>query len=621
MNYKLILILLTFLITAVACDPGEQDSLATISSLTIEHAEKEEAVADAMDDLFGEESVEEGFENMAESGAVSAENPGASTATVYTNGAIYTVNPDQPWADAVAIQDGIIVAVGTEAEALAAVDESAKIIDLDGHMMMPGFQDVHLHAIEAGMNNSVCFFEPYLDAEAYVEEIAACAEDEQPNAEWVRGAGVNMANLLEYDGFPIDLLDAAVPDRPALILDDLGHGAWANTRAMEAVGYTNMEGDPWGGILVRDEASGRLTGIVLENAQQPLRGAALAPNPANLDLAYDGLLDAVEELNKHGITSVSDAGGYWDRLHERVWQRAETEDMLTVRASNALYVFPDRPFDLQMNDLRQRLNDDSDGLVRFNQAKIYVDGILSQGTGLMLEPYTNPVGLPGVSDRGIVYFEADLLNRYAQELDAAGFQLHFHVTGDAGARLALDVIENVVSANGANDQRHRLTHIYQIHPDDRDRFAELNVIADLQLSPSAYGQDYRYDMRQLIGDREGELLPVFDLYERGATITISSDWDADELSPFVKIESVLFQDPDYRPEMETVIEWMTINPAYLLHHDDMTGSIEVGKFADLIVLDQNIFDARPANISKTQVLMTLLEGEVVWISAESGWLR
>jgi len=591
MNMKHWVLFLILSLALIACSTTETESILEEGT-----AEIEAVIQDAGNTLAGGESAE----------------------LVFTNGHIYTVNPEQPWVDAVAINnEGIIVAVGSEEEAFAAVGESAAVIDLNGTMLMPGFQDMHLHAIEAGMNETVCYFEPFLDAEKYVDDVVYCAEEEQPESEWIRGAGVNVANLLEYDGFPIDLLDEAVPDRPVVIVDDIGHGAWANTLAMQAVGYDKLTENPPGGVVDRDPETGRLTGVVLENAQQKLRTASLAPTEANLQLGYEGLLRALKTLGENGITTVSDAGGYWTRGHKEIWQRAVAEETLTVRASNALYLFPDLPIDEQLKEFKAHYSNDASSLLRFNQAKVYVDGIISQGTGLMVEPYTGLFGLPGVSDDGFAYFENDVLNRYAQELDTAGFQLHFHVTGDGGARLALDAIESTLATNGDNDQRHRLTHLYLVHPDDRQRFASLNAIADLQLAPSSVDPNYAQDMEELIGQRATDLLPAFDLHEQGATITISSDWDADTLSPFVKMQSILSQDADNVPPLATIIEWMTINPAYALHQDDTTGTIEVGKFADLVVLNQNLLEVNPNQLSKTNVLLTFLGGEEVFRHPEA----
>lgn len=435
-------------------------------------------------------------------------------------------------------------------------------------------------------------------------------------------AGVNMANLFEQnnptDLLPIDFLDEAVPDRPVLVIDDLGHGAWANTLAMEAVGYDTFDGNPPGGILDRDPETGRLTGVVFENAQHALRDAAWAPTEANLSLGYFTFLGVLEELNSQGITSISDAGGYWTRGHHQIWARALEEGRMTVRASNALQLFPHLPFDMQLAEMQQIYADDATSLLRFNQVKVYADGILGQGTAWMLEPYKTFVGLQGVADTGYPIFDQEVLARSAQALDEAGFQLHVHAVGDRATRVALDTIEGVQRENGTVDRRHRLTHLYQIDPADRSRFGALGVVADFQLAPSTVDQAYIRVIDELIGPRTRELQPAFDLYDQGATITISSDWDADALSPFVKIESILFQDAANVPSMEIIIEWMTINSAYLLHQEEITGSIEVGKAADLIIIDQNIFEVMPGQISNTDVLMTMLAGEIVYESSFFG---
>ncbi|MDM8519861.1 amidohydrolase [Anaerolineales bacterium HSG6] len=532
-----------------------------------------------------------------------------SPVTVYSNGAIYTVNPAQPWATTVAIQDEQIIAVGTEAEVLAKVGNNPTIIDLQGQMMLPGFQDPHLHVLEAGLNENLCYVSDDAEFSQYIREVRACAAQQTDRA-WVQASGANMASLLYRDRSPLAVLDEAVPDRPVIVLDDLGHGAWLNTLAMQAVGYDSLTSDPPGGIILIDPDYDDLTGIVLENAQQKARTAANPPDSANLEAAYQGLLLAMDILAQNGVTSVSDAGGYWTRGHETVWQRANDENTLTVRASNALYVYPDQPFESQITELTNRYSNDSQQLLRFNQAKIYVDGILSQGTGALLAPYDTSFELPNVPDDGFLYFDEATLNNYAQTLSQAGFQLHFHITGDRATRLALDAIEAV--NDNQPDPRHRITHLYLVDAADRPRFSQLGVVADFQLAPSSVSSDYKNYMTPYLGSRAEQLLPAFDLLNQGATVTLSSDWDADELSPFKKISSVLGQSDSNKPDLATVIRMMTLDVAYLLHQEQTTGSIEVGKWADLIVINQNLFEVNPSAIKQTKVQLTLLGGEEIY---------
>lgn len=529
---------------------------------------------------------------------------------VLTNAAIYTVDETRSWAEALAIDaDGIIAAVGSEAEVLAAAGEGAEIVDLGGRMVLPGFQDIHLHAVEAGVNAVLCPFEPFDTLAGYKAAVRDCAENGETGA-WVLGAGVNMVNLLELHSNPVEVLDEISPDRPVMILDDIGHGAWANSLALQAAGYDTAEDAGSGNIILRGP-DGQPNGVVLENAPHNLRTLALPPTRANLEFAYDSLLDAAAELNANGITSVSDAGGYWPQGHHQVWDWAEEAGELTLRASNAFYIYPDRPLEEQLSELKALYHNDPDRLVRFNVAKIYVDGILSQATGALLAPYEAGLDLPEGEENGYLYFEEKALVRAARELSASGFQLHFHVTGDYGARLALDAIAQAAPEAGP----HRLTHLYLADPADYPRFATLGAIADLQLAPSAVSKDYEAFMAEFIGDRTDLLLPAGALLEAGATVTLSSDWDADELNPLIKIETAVSRERNGLPDVATAIEAMTINPAVALRHEDRTGSLEAGKFADLVVLSENILEIPLERISGVSIEATLLQGEAVFDDA------
>jgi hypothetical protein len=534
----------------------------------------------------------------------------ATSQLALINGRIYTVNEANPWAEALLIDnDGMIVQVGAT-DAIMTYNVT-KMVDLKQRLVLPGFQDAHLHVVEAGINAQLC----YIDEDAFVAELPFYFQDcpnggEFGNQGWIVGAGIDVGILLEdtTQEYPITVLDEAYPTTPVLILDSLGHGAVANSAAMAAVGYNVIEGDPPGGILIRDEFTNELTGIVLENAQQPLRDAAFPPTVENQQLAYESLLDALETLAQNGITTVSDAGGFYRQAQTEAWARVELEGVLTVRASNALYVYPDTGLDEQLRELTSRHSNDPNSLVRFNQAKIYVDGILSLLTGALYEPYS--LALPEQDAYGFEYF-GEALQNVSETLSNAGFQLHFHVTGDRGAGLALDAIERL--SNNATAP-HRLTHLYLVNETDWTRFAQLGVVADFQLAPSSVDTSYTEFMKNLIGEtRASQLLPALELYNAGALLTLSSDWDADVLSPIRKIQTVLTR-PDGRsfPNVESVIPLLTINPAVLLQHDDKTGSIEVGKSADLVVLDKNIFELQVDEIHTAQVILTMFQGEVIY---------
>lgn len=533
--------------------------------------------------------------------------PAFAKTKVLTNASIHTVNPKVPTAEAMAIDDnGMIIAVGAMQDVLAAAGKEAEVIDLGGRMVLPGFQDAHVHLVEAGVNEILCEFGPFDELDDTLATVEACVKSSK--TDWVLGSGVSMTNLLDQSDNPIALLDEISPDRPVLILDDIGHGAWANSAAMHAAGYDAIEGNPPGGIILRNRKTGKPNGVVLENAQQKLRNLAFPDTPENVEFAYESMLPTLKTMAENGITTVSDAGGFWPQGHVKVWQKALANNTLTVRASNALYVYPDMPFDEQVAALTRQFSNDPGSLLRFNQVKIYVDGILEQRTGAVLEPYRQGAGIDHGFDRGFLYFDVDTLNRYSKVLSEKGFQLHYHVTGDRGARLALDAIAQSDAAPGP----HRLTHLYLVDKADLPRFKQLGVVADFQLAPSSVDPDYVQFIRQFIGDRADTMMPSGTLQAMGADVVMSSDFDADELSPLVKIQTAVTRQKDGAPDVATAIAWMTINPARLLHQDKTTGSIEVGKIADLAIIDRDILKVPVKAIGNAKVVATVLQGRPVY---------
>ena len=533
--------------------------------------------------------------------------------TVVVNAEVYTLDPKRPWAEALAYSgDGVLLAVGDEDEVRGQAGDDPKVVDAGGRMVLPGFQDAHLHVPEAGINENLCLLPPGLTIARYERLIADCAA-EQPDASWMRAAGASLFELRDAGELPIDVLDRAVPDRPALVLDDLGHAAWTNSRGLEAAGIGENDADPQGGVFLRDPATDALTGLLLENAQQRVRNAAALDEEAN----YNGLLVALRELARNGITSVSDAGGFWGQNHPAAWKRALDEGTLTVRAQNALYVYPDLDPDDQLAEFQERFSDEPGGLLRFNTAKIYLDGILDLGTAAMIEPYDVPVDPAFPS--GFFYFRLSQFQTYVSELHRIGYRLHFHAIGDAATRAALDAVEAIdVDPAAVAARRHRITHTYLVDPADTPRFAELGVTADFQVGPESTDPDYHAYLSEFIGDRAYDLIPVKRLLDAGAHVSLSSDWDADPLSPLGTIERAVTRETEAVADVETAIELVTIDAAYALGQDDVSGSLEVGKQADFVVLDQNLLEIDVRDIDQTRVLLTVLAGRETFRSRALG---
>jgi predicted amidohydrolase YtcJ len=537
-----------------------------------------------------------------------------ATVTVLTNGKIYT--SERSFVSTIAFDDGTgkITYLGNDPAQVSNVVSITH--DLHRQVVLPGFHDVHLHVVEAGINGQICFVEAATPVRNLGSAIGRdCAYGGNG---WIMGAGIDIGILLETIDtdvnapLPIEVLDEAFPNTPIVILDSIGHGAVVNTKALQTVGLFTGTPPP-GGKVIRLE-DGTHTGIVTENMQQLFRDSAFPPTTDNREIAYGSLLEALDNLRRHGITSVSDAGGYWRQAQTQSWERALSEGKLTVKASNALYIYPDTPLSEQLPVLTSRYSNDKTSRLRFNQAKIYVDGILELGTGALYEPYLASLGLPQDEQLGFEYFGSSAnLNNVAATLANLGYQLHFHTVGDRAAGLALDAIE-AFPANSDSSVRHRLTHCYLIDQRDHNRFATLGVVADFQMSPSSLASDYTQFLSQdVIGPtRTAQLQPVKAIHDANGLVTLSSDWDADELSPLVKLEigMGIFSD------IHTVIDMMTIHGAE--QQMDRTGSIAVGKDADLVVLDKDIFSIPTSEISTAQVTLTILEGDVVFNATVDG---
>jgi len=522
------------------------------------------------------------------------------------NARVYTVNDAQPWADAVLVVDGKIAAIGSDAVVRAGASEDAEFVDLEGAFVMPGIHDIHSHPLEAQSPFAgTCLLDNQEgDAEAFISILEACAPN-QIGTDWILGSGHSVFTLLEAERPPVEILDEAIPDRPAAIMEETSHSVWVNSLALEAAGITASSENPPGGVIVKDPATGEPTGLLFDSAGDLVFDLAWQPTSEIQDLNYEGLLEAVAELNENGITSVGEGRTYWRRGFHDAWLRAERENELTVRAVLGLWAYPSQPDDTQIPALRALYNNDPDALVRISNIKVYSDGILINSTAAMLEPYLETLGdIP--SSTGLNYFDEGRLARYIREL--VDFDFHIHAIGDRGVREGLNAIEASQSAG----DRHRLTHLEVVDPADIPRFASLDVIADMQVAGDFTQPENWPENAFLIGDRASPLVPLRSLHDAGARVTLSSDWDVSALSPFVGMQNALTRTPQALPSVAEAIRAYTLNAAYALRQDDRTGSLEVGKWADLIVLDRNPFETPIRQLADTRVELTMLGGEVVF---------
>ena len=542
------------------------------------------------------------------------DSPQASSAadTVFRSGSIYTVDEQRPWAEAVAITDGRISYVGSNSGVDKYTGSDTTIVELDGRMMLPAFQDSHIHPIGAGIEASTCNLNDLPGLAEYRSTIAGYAAA-NPDVPWILGGGWSMAVFGPGATPNRNIIDELVADRPVYLSSADGHTGWANSRALAIAGIDGNTPDPDDGRIDRDPETGEAIGSLQEGA---MRLVEMYVPENTLETRQQGLKYAMKLLNGYGITSIQDA--IVNREELETYASLDRGGQLDLRVVASLWWDRERDEE-QIDDLlalRERFDDG--GRIRPTTVKIMLDGVMENYTAAMLEPYLVPDGT-----RGIPMVEAEVLNRAVSLLDALGFQAHFHAIGDAAVRQALDAVEEALIENGKLGHRHHIAHLQMIDPADIPRFKELDVVANFQ-PLWAYADDYVTELTiPFIGKARARwMYPIRSVQEAGGMIAFGSDWSVSTANPFPQIETAVTRKsavdelipvfiPEERIDLETAIAAFTINAAFVNKHEQDTGSIEVGKYADLIVVDQNLFEIEPREVSETKVLLTLLEGKAV----------
>ncbi|MEM7276818.1 MAG: amidohydrolase [Pseudomonadota bacterium] len=546
------------------------------------------------------------------SGSNDSAESSASALKLFTGGVIYTAMEGR-FAEAFAVHDGEIIAVGNNAEIQALNEAGAKRIDLKGRLVLPGLHDSHVHILEASSPLSgTCMLDAGKTPEALIGALRACAP-KQRVLDWVLGFGWDIGSFLASNEDPLAAIDAAIPDRPAAIMEQTSHAVWVNSRALEALSITAESENPAGGVIAKN-ANGLPNGLLIDNAGDLAFEVALSRTPAVDEQHLQGLYYGLSQLASNGITSFADARAYWTRGFHEFYDAAELQEGLTARAVLGLWAYPQMDDSVQLARLKSLFRRDDARLVQRTQIKVYVDGITQNTTARTLRPYLVDYGFG--TPKGLNYFTEDRLTKYISELERVGYDFHIHAIGAGGVREALNAIERARAENPQiADARHRITHVEHVHPDDIARFAELGVIADIQLAGEFTDPDLFAEYNDpLIGEDNPVLpLPARALLDAGAILSLSSDFDVSPLNPFLGIANAVNRHEGALSVQEAVDAY-TINAAFLMRHENRLGSIESGKRADFVVLDQNVFAVTPDVIADTQVLLTVIDGEEVFRS-------
>ena len=528
-----------------------------------------------------------------------------SSQKLYFNAKIYTVNKNQLWAEAMIVEGNTIVFIGSNSEARNVLEDGSEEIDLEGKLVLPGFHDVHMHPMEVGSTSTTFSLdENEVDINNYLPVIQQASQS-NPGNNWLIGFGHSINTLLEAQESPLKLLDETVSNRPVIIMEHTSHSMWVNSKALELAGFTDTSENPIGGILMKE--NGKLNGILIDNAGDIVFQLA-QKSLANSDNEYDGMVSYVlPELAKNGITSVSDARTYWKRNQHKVWQQLAEDGRLTARFNLGLWAYPEANDNEQIASLKSLFSNDKNSLLKINQIKLYSDGITHNTTAALHSNYHVDF-FNQSSNNGLNYFSEDRIKKYIEELETVGFDFHIHAIGNRGIYEALNAIEK----GSLLQNRHRLTHVEMVDANDIHRFKQLNVTADAQVAGDFTQPHYWQENAELVGTTlANNLIPIKSFTDAGVRLTLSSDWNVSTLNPFVGIQNAVTRNPQ-NISLEEAIKAYTINAAYTMRQEAAVGSLEKGKLADFIVLNQDIFSIPKSQISQTKVVRTIFNGEEIY---------
>ncbi len=523
---------------------------------------------------------------------------------------VLTMDAKQPEGRAIAIVDGRIAAVGSE-EAIAPYIEGAQVYDLPGRLVLPGFQDAHNHLIWSGTELQGLDLTGVSDLAGLRAAIEQGMQSLPENA-WVRASGWDIAAFPEAKAAD---LDAITGSRPTVLTSSDGHSAWANSAALKLAGITAHTKAPDGGRIETD-AKGDPTGVLRESATALVTDRLPDYPERQVDA---GLAAAQAEAHSYGITAIIDPTTKEWML--RGYKRFDDAGKLSLHVKAGVEIEPKEGAAGVESVLALRARYSSPRL-QVNAVKFYVDGVIETGTAALLEAYT------GSNQAGELLFTPEALKELAIAADAAKLQLHSHAIGDRAVRATLDAYEAAGRANGARDRRPQISHVELVDPLDIPRFARLGILANIQ-GLWAYPETYIVDLTEpKIGpERSQWLYPFGALKQAGATLVAGSDWSVSSMNPLEAIQvAVTRQDPadpagrvltpQHRLEVMDMLRAYTVDSAFAAFDEQQSGTLTVGKRADIVVLDQDITDGPPAEIASSKVLLTIADGIPVFTAPE-----
>ena len=549
---------------------------------------------------------------------------------ILTNAKIYTVDSMNTWAEAVAIKEGKFIYVGTEQNVGAFIGPQTKTYDLKEAMVLPGIIDAHTHpgsiAIRDNYDSTKKSGYPNMPYPASKEEILAWLENyskKNPDLEMIV-AGVWQIDTFGLTGPIKEDLDQVVPDRPVFLLDDTGHSKWVNSAFFRKFGIDKNTPDPAPGVSIFSrKPDGEPAGWLKEAAVMPWFSERdyMAPDQPQL---VENLFRVLSHLSKHGVTLLYDGGnsGAEDKVYAAV-KKLDDTDRLPLRYEGTYHIRLPEQVPIAISELKRLRSEYSGDRLKFNTIKIHYDGVHEVRTSAIFEPYSDDPG-----NRGNTTFSGEVLTDFILELHEEKIDLHLHTNSDRSAHIALNAVENARNIIGKPlDTRVSTCHLELIHEDDISRFRELDVPANFTLHWNGIG--YLTGWEKPIGaERAARRFSIQALIDDGATVSYSSDTTGMtrlyRTSPFFSMQvghnrqevgaapdSEILPPVNERLSLEDIIHGYTKGSAYQLRYEDKLGSIEVGKIADLVILDQNLFYIILYNINEITPTAVILGGEII----------
>ena len=545
--------------------------------------------------------------------------PAPPADVIVINARIYTVNPQQKWAEAIAVRGDKIVAVGERKQVDALRGTATKVIDAGQRLLLPGFTDCHIHFMDGSLgltrvdlNDVTTVTEIQKRVKAYAD-----AHPARPNDPWIQGMGWTYPTFGPSALPNKKILDDVVPDRPVYLVAFDGHSSWANSKALAMAGIDRNTPDPPNGTIVRDE-NGDATGALKEAAGDLVGSKTPVPSRAE---RLEALRKGIHEANRVGLSRVHSAGQDFEflDLYDELRNRGE----LTLRFYVTYFLDPPglTPQSTALIENAGRKYSSSDDWIAGGAVKTMLDGVVEAHTAAMLAPYTDDP-----TQSGKLFWDPEKYKATVADLDARGLQIFTHAIGDKAVRLALDAYQNASEVNHTKDARPRIEHIETISAADVDRFGKLGVVASMQPLHSYPDDDTLNIWARNIGPERASRAWVWrSIQQKGGALAFGSDWPVVTLNPWRGVQTALTRQtkegnppggfvPQQRLSLEDTIRGYTLGAAFAGRREKTEGSLEAGKLADFILLDRDLFKIEPSEIGETEVLLTVVGGKIVYQS-------